>query len=100
MEAVGRNEPCPCGSGQKYKTCHLGKEEELTMPPAKKQIIWAVIIAVAVAVGVYAGMTKGFESGLGAAIGILCLGGMVVVFRQPPPPKDDDNDPAGMNFGR
>jgi uncharacterized protein YecA (UPF0149 family) len=21
---VGRNEPCPCGSGKKYKKCHLG----------------------------------------------------------------------------
>ena len=20
--AVGRNEPCPCGSGRKYKQCH------------------------------------------------------------------------------
>jgi hypothetical protein len=24
---VGRNEPCPCGSGRKYKQCHLGREE-------------------------------------------------------------------------
>ena len=24
---VGRNEPCPCGSGKKYKKCH-GKDEE------------------------------------------------------------------------
>lgn len=24
-EAVGRNDPCPCGSGRKYKRCHLGK---------------------------------------------------------------------------
>lgn len=23
---VGRNEPCPCGSGKKFKKCHLGKE--------------------------------------------------------------------------
>ena len=23
--AVGRNEPCPCGSGRKYKVCHLGR---------------------------------------------------------------------------
>ncbi|MGF1667834.1 MAG: SEC-C metal-binding domain-containing protein [Acidimicrobiia bacterium] len=23
--ATGRNEPCPCGSGRKYKSCHLGK---------------------------------------------------------------------------
>jgi len=22
---VGRNEPCPCGSGKKFKRCHLGK---------------------------------------------------------------------------
>jgi hypothetical protein len=23
---VGRNEPCPCGSGKKYKRCHLGAD--------------------------------------------------------------------------
>jgi preprotein translocase subunit SecA len=22
VAAVGRNEPCPCGSGKKYKHCH------------------------------------------------------------------------------
>ena len=22
---TGRNQPCPCGSGRKYKHCHLGK---------------------------------------------------------------------------
>jgi preprotein translocase subunit SecA len=22
LPAVGRNEPCPCGSGKKYKKCH------------------------------------------------------------------------------
>ncbi len=25
-EKIGRNDPCPCGSGKKYKKCH-GKEE-------------------------------------------------------------------------
>ncbi|MBR2452989.1 MAG: SEC-C domain-containing protein, partial [Clostridia bacterium] len=25
-EKVGRNDPCPCGSGKKYKHCCLGKE--------------------------------------------------------------------------
>ena len=24
---VGRNDPCPCGSGKKYKNCCLGKEQ-------------------------------------------------------------------------
>ena len=27
-EKVGRNDPCPCGSGKKYKRCCLPKEEE------------------------------------------------------------------------
>ena len=22
-EKVGRNDPCPCGSGKKYKKCHM-----------------------------------------------------------------------------
>lgn len=26
-ERIGRNDPCPCGSGKKYKHCCLGKEE-------------------------------------------------------------------------
>jgi len=24
---VGRNDPCPCGSGRKYKDCHEGRGE-------------------------------------------------------------------------
>ena len=26
---IGRNEPCPCGSGKKFKNCHQGRENEL-----------------------------------------------------------------------
>lgn len=26
---VGRNDPCPCGSGKKFKKCHMGNEEQL-----------------------------------------------------------------------
>jgi hypothetical protein len=29
MKKVGRNDPCPCGSGKKFKKCHFGKEDEL-----------------------------------------------------------------------
>lgn len=28
MEKIGRNEPCPCGSGKKYKKCCLASEQE------------------------------------------------------------------------
>ena len=30
MKKIGRNDPCPCGSGKKFKNCHLGKEDQLT----------------------------------------------------------------------
>lgn len=29
MKKIGRNEPCPCGSGKKFKNCHLGKQDEI-----------------------------------------------------------------------
>jgi len=31
---VGRNDPCPCGSGKKYKKCHMGKDLEGAEPTA------------------------------------------------------------------
>lgn len=29
MKKIGRNAPCPCGSGKKFKRCHQGREDEL-----------------------------------------------------------------------
>ena len=26
---IGRNDPCPCGSGKKYKKCCLGKTDDV-----------------------------------------------------------------------
>ncbi|MGH9750721.1 MAG: preprotein translocase subunit SecA [Candidatus Polarisedimenticolia bacterium] len=34
VERVGRNDPCPCGSGKKYKKCHGADEGAGTSPPA------------------------------------------------------------------
>ncbi len=31
MKKTGRNDPCPCGSGKKYKKCHMGREDELAL---------------------------------------------------------------------
>jgi hypothetical protein len=31
MIKIGRNEPCPCGSGKKFKKCHMGREDELAL---------------------------------------------------------------------
>ncbi len=46
---LGRNDPCHCGSGKKYKNCHLAKDEDAARvarakaaeaaptPPAEKE---------------------------------------------------------------
>ena len=41
--ALGRNQPCWCGSGRKYKVCHLGREEL----PIEDRVPWLVSKAVA-----------------------------------------------------
>ncbi len=38
MAKIGRNDPCPCGSGLKYKRCCLGKQEAGTIPTPNKKI--------------------------------------------------------------
>ncbi len=42
VRPVGRNEPCPCGSGRKYKHCHAVAARRMTT----KQIV--VLVAVSV----------------------------------------------------
>jgi hypothetical protein len=36
MEKISRNDPCPCGSGKKFKNCHLGREDELFLIQSEK----------------------------------------------------------------
>jgi tetratricopeptide (TPR) repeat protein len=37
MAKIGRNEPCPCGSGKKYKKCCLSGQPEKRPPSGRKQ---------------------------------------------------------------
>ena len=46
MAKPGRNDPCPCGSGQKYKRCCLPKDEQ-----AESDTLKAAAEARAAAVG-------------------------------------------------
>lgn len=32
MSKIGRNDPCPCGSGKKYKKCHINQEIQMNKP--------------------------------------------------------------------
>src|SRR6185369_11333116 len=33
LASTGRNDPCPCGSGKKYKKCHLQGDESVAIKP-------------------------------------------------------------------
>ena len=44
---VGRNEPCPCGSGKKYKHCCLNKDADAM--PLQYKLMIAVFVLVAAA---------------------------------------------------
>jgi hypothetical protein len=46
VREVGRNEPCPCGSGRKYKQCHATKSRQMS----RSQLL-VVILLGAVLVG-------------------------------------------------
>jgi tetratricopeptide (TPR) repeat protein len=37
MAKVGRNQPCPCGSGKKYKQCCLATDEAATVAASEQQ---------------------------------------------------------------
>lgn len=45
MNAPGRNEPCPCGSGRKYKLCCLGKRPQ---QPVTGSPFHAFVVAISV----------------------------------------------------
>lgn len=34
---IGRNDPCPCGSGKKYKKCCQSKDEEARCQAARQE---------------------------------------------------------------
>jgi len=95
----GRNEPCPCGSGKKYKHCHLGKEMAEIEGAPKRNIVALILVLLCIGAGVAVGMSSGLETGFAVGGGSLMLVGIYLVIRKPPPPNANSGDPAGLNFG-
>lgn len=38
MKSIGRNDPCPCGSGRKFKLCCIGKVKTQATPQSSRQL--------------------------------------------------------------
>lgn len=50
MEKIGRNDPCHCGSGKKYKNCHMNSES--SGRGMNKAFIVVGILIVLLAIGI------------------------------------------------
>ena len=114
MTKVGRNKPCPCGSGKKYKRCHEGQVDDPAMVepkvtseahvprplPSWTRYIPHVLGVTGSAIGLYIASTGNPRGAfaVGGATGLLVAGWLL--FSNPPPPRGDGADPAGLNFGR
>ncbi|HMA18407.1 MAG TPA: SEC-C metal-binding domain-containing protein [Thermoanaerobaculia bacterium] len=51
MARVSRNDPCPCGSGLKYKRCHEGKDVE---KPRSSGLLLMALLALVIGAGAVA----------------------------------------------
>lgn len=98
-KANNRNEPCPCGSGKKYKQCCLGK------PPPKarrrSKLLSICVAALGLGLAIVLAITSGVVSGIAAGGAVLVIAGLVYVIRDPPPPQAGGRKgSAGINFGK
>lgn len=59
MQKLGRNEPCHCGSGKKYKNCHQ-KEDSQKASSKKSTLMYGLIglFVIITAFAIYITMTK------------------------------------------
>ena len=95
--SIARNEPCPCGSGKKYKYCHLTKDSSHTIKWRSGPLIMAVI-------GVIGGVVLFFTHG--AAFGGPTIAGAIILpiawtaFTDPPAVKANTDHAAAMKFGK
>jgi hypothetical protein len=94
---VSRNDPCPCGSGLKYKRCCLGKR-----PPMRgRRLLWYVLLfAGIVGAATAVSLLHDLKSGLGVGAGLLLLAGILIVVRGAPPSRGSRGGPSDINFGR
>jgi len=53
MAKVGRNDPCPCGSGKKYKNCHQLIEQQESKNKGLFVAILLIVFLIIGAIGIY-----------------------------------------------
>ncbi|MDX9720354.1 MAG: SEC-C metal-binding domain-containing protein [Myxococcota bacterium] len=93
MANVQRNDPCPCGSGKKFKLCCLNKplaelDDDPTSWPTWKLYVIAQLIIIALSAAFwYAHFNRTAQVVGGVATLVLVLW---AAFRRPPPVRTDE----------
>ena len=93
---VSRNAPCPCGSGKKYKHCHMG--QPLGSPRLRRLFAGATIAGVLGVAWLVANLS-GWRTGGFTALGGIALVALYLVLRNPPPPTGRSGH-ARIDFGK
>ncbi len=92
---VSRNDPCPCGSGKKYKQCCLGTRGSGIN---RKTVIALAIVGAALVIAAILYATVGKD----AAVAVAGLGGLAagawLLFTDPPTSRGS-GDPGSISFG-
>jgi hypothetical protein len=96
---TGRNDPCPCGSGLKYKNCHLGRPDD-TPEVVRRRVVGPMIVGgVGLLGAIGAGVWRGPGTGLTFAAAAALILGMYVILRNPPAGDPKRKDSGSINFG-
>jgi len=95
--APGRNQPCPCGSGKKYKHCCGGASAKPSALKPRKPLYIAIgiVLVLASVVSALVGLRQGLLLLIVGAIGVA-----IYWFVHDPPPSSGRGGSDGINFGR
>ena len=95
-ENVGRNDPCPCGSGQKYKACCMGAPAKGL---SKRTRVMLAIGGVGLIAAVVLGITVSADAAKLAGVVALLAAAAWWFFGEPPSSTGSGN-PGAIGFGR
>jgi hypothetical protein len=95
---VAKNAPCPCGSGLKYKRCHMPKEGQVQKP----SVPWLkilLILVLSIGMGVLVGHLKEPPVGVAAAFATGLAAVCWTWLYRPPTSVRGREASASLNFG-
>ena len=98
MSAPRRNEPCPCGSGRKYKHCYIEDTCGLNTSMKGRSRTPLIIVGLGTLIGLGIMGTFDVHTGLGIIGSGIVLALAYFMFLDPPDPKGG-GDPGAINFG-